>query len=159
MRLRRFEGEPGIVFGNTGIANSGVYFNQIMDGTTYRIALANPFFGTCGGLNSIDIYDNVDNVVYYSGTLTSGGTTSVSDTSKSWTTNQLAPTGAPYFFYDTTQNFGAQITGNTSNGITMYAEINNGASYNSGDSYQIVRATVCEDGRDAGKGLMYGVLV
>jgi hypothetical protein len=147
-----FRGGTGIAFGNTGIANSGAYYNQIMDGTTYRIALANPFFGTCGGLNSIDIYDNADNVVYYSGTLTAGGTTSISDTSKSWTTNQFVPTGAPYFFYDTTQSFGAQITGNTSNSITMYAEINNGASYNAGDSYEIIRTTVCEDQWGRGQG-------
>jgi glucuronoarabinoxylan endo-1,4-beta-xylanase len=147
-----FRGGTGIAFGNTGISSGGAYFNQIMDGTTYRIALANPFFGTCGGLTSIDPGDTVDNVTYVSSTLTGGGTTTITDTSKSWTTNQWAPYGAPYFFYDTTQSFGAQITSNTNNTLTMYAEINNGASYNPGDTYKIIRATVCEDQWGRGQG-------
>jgi hypothetical protein len=149
-----FRGGTGIVFGNQGIVTGSGSFTQIMDFTTYRIALApsQTPFGQCGGLNSIDPYDAVDNVVYVSGTLTAGGTTTASDTSKSWTTNQFVPAGAPYFFYDATQSVGAQITSNTSNSLSMFALINNGATYNPGDSYEIIRATVCEDQAGRGEG-------
>lgn len=155
-----FRGGTGIVFGNTGIANSGVFYNQIMDGTTYRIALANPYFGTCGGLNSIDPGDAVDNTVYVSGTLTAGGATTVSDTSKTWTTNQWAPTGANYFLLDTSQvvgsppaAIGSQITSNTSNGLTVDGLINyGGTQFQTGDHYEIIRATVCEDQWGRGQG-------
>lgn len=155
-----FRGGTGIVFGNTGIANSGVFYNQIMDGTTYRIALANPYFGTCGGLNSIDPGDAVDNTVYVSGTLTAGGATTVSDTSKTWTTNQWAPTGANYFLLDTSQvvgtppnAIGSQIISNTSNGLTVDGLINyGGTQFQTGDHYEIIRATVCEDQWGRGQG-------
>jgi hypothetical protein len=81
----------------------------------------------------------------------------MTDNTKSWTANQLAPAGSPYSVYDVTQGFWTEVVSNTSNSITSANAINESTWYstgfNVGDSYQILRATVCADqpGRGQGK--------
>jgi hypothetical protein len=103
-------------------------------------------------------YDTNDGTIYASGTVTTGGTTSLSDSSKSWTTNQWAGSavtnGIPYSIHDVTQNVGSDILSNTA---TQYT-VNGGAAYftgNAGDSYQILRAKVCIDQPGRSGGTLY----
>jgi hypothetical protein len=113
-------------------------------------------WGYCGGLNSTDPWDTNDNTVHYTGTVTSSGSgqTTFTDSTKSFTTNQLSPSGAPYTVYDTTQGFMSEVASNTSDTITIQPPISESSwtGLNSSDSYEIIRATVCADqfGRGAG---------
>src|SRR5262249_6137789 len=95
-------------------------------------------------------------VTYYTGTISSGGGTTIITVSGTpgWTTNQWLPNGAPYSVHDVTQNTGSEITANGSNTLTLANGGGPGAWLPSnGDSIQILRATACIDqagGRGAG---------
>jgi len=145
-----FRSGTGYVFGNTLNASDGGYYNNIAGGVVYRtVFTAANGWGACGGSAA---FDTNDGTVYYSGTTSTSGTT-LTDPSKSWTTNQFIPTGAPYSVYDTTQGWWAEIAANTSDTLTINGSIPEQTnSFNSGDSYEILRATVCADqlGRGAG---------
>lgn len=150
-----FRSGTGIVFGNTLKANysaTGGFYNNIVNISVYRIVYnqGTPW-GACGGSSP---YDTNDGVTYYTGTVTSSGQTTFTDSTKSWTTNQFIPTGAPYSVYDTTQGFWSEITGNTSNTATIAGPISESGwtGLNNGDSYKILRATVCADQGGRGKG-------
>jgi hypothetical protein len=143
----------GMFWGNTMITGSGAGANTWLGISLYRAGFgANPW-GPCGGLNSVDPWDVNDGTVYYSGTVTSisnGGLT-MTDTSKSWTTNQFIPNGAPYSFYDLNGSNAvfSEISSNTSNSLTIATFVPSYESgwtgINAGDNYEIVRATACLD--------------
>jgi hypothetical protein len=150
-------GGTGITFGNVANANysvSGGFYNKIDDITVYRTVFNSPPWNYCGGLNALDPWDTNDNSVYYSGKVTTASTLTMTDSTKSWTTNQLAPSGAPYSVYDTTQGFVSEVASNTATTITVTSPISESSwtGFNSGDSYEIIRSTVCADqaGRGAG---------
>lgn len=152
-------GGTGIIFGNTLTASSGNWFNQVADFSIYRnVYGATNGWGYCGGGSP---FDTNDGVTYYSGTMNSvsgsaGGPFSFTDSSKSWTTNQLSPAGSPYSVYDSTQGFYAEIASNTSTTVTTVNPVSESTWYSTGfaagDNYQILRSTVCADqgGRGAG---------
>jgi hypothetical protein len=150
-----FRSGTGFVFGNTLNADypvTGGFYNTIADITVYRIVLGEAPWGSCGGNGP---YDTNDRVTYYSGTMSAaGGSLTMTDSSKTWTTNQFTPNGAPYSVYDVTQGFYAEIASNTSDTVTIVSPISESGwtGFNNGDSYQILRATVCADqgGRGAG---------
>jgi hypothetical protein len=141
----------GMAFNNTADGGSG-WFNNTLNLSSDRV-YRGPFvpWGFCDGSG---VYDLNDGTVYATGTVTTAGGATFSDSSKSWTTNQWAgaavTNGMPYSIHDVTQGFGSQIVSNTGN---QYALINaptnlNGSStytFNVGDTYQILRATVCLD--------------
>jgi hypothetical protein len=118
----------------------------------------------CGGngttcyasFSSGDTYYILGETLYASGTATSSSAT-LTDTSQSWTTNQWAG----YDLVDTTQGFGLEIASNTSDTITVVnfncSYINyiskTCASWNSGDSYIIVRASTYIDNEARSGGL------
>ena len=146
-----FRGGTGLVFENT-LTSSGASFSTIADGNIYRRVLnAGSGWGACGGSGA---FDTDDGTVYFSGTTTSGSSgLTMNDTTKSWTTNQFIPAGAGYSVYDMTQGFWAEIVSNTATSITIQSNIPESSnSFSVGDSYQILRATVCVDqvGRGAG---------
>jgi hypothetical protein len=150
-----YRGGTGLVFGNSLTANyssTGGYFNSIANITVYRTVYATGAWGACGGSSP---YDTNDGVVYYSGTVSNGNGLTMSDSSKNWSVNQLIPAGAPFSVYDVTQGFWAEIVGNTNNTITIQSPISESGwgGINTGDSYQILRATVCADqgGRGVGR--------
>lgn len=143
----------GFVFGNT-LTNpsSGSYWKYATTITVYRnVYTATSGWGACGGSSA---YDTNDGTVYYSGTTTTGSTgLTMYDSTKTWTTNQLIPSGAPYSVYNVTQGWWAEIASNTSNSITLHSNIPEQTnSFAVGDSYQILRATVCADQAGRGQG-------
>jgi hypothetical protein len=133
----------------------------MFDITVYRTVWTNPNFGACGGLNSLDPWDTVDDTVYYSGTMTTtgSGVLTMTDPTRTggsaWTTNQFIPNGAPYSVYDTTQGvLVSEINSNTSDTITINPSTPWGqwTGFNNGDSYEIIRATICADQGGRGQG-------
>jgi hypothetical protein len=146
-----FRGSTGFSFGNTMNATNGGFYNSIATILVYRIVFNATPWGYCGGLG---LSDTNDGVVYYTGTVTNASGLTMTDTSKSWTTNQLTPIGAPYSVYNVTQGFFSEVSSNTSNTITVQGPISESgwSGFNNGDVYQILRSTVCADqaGRGAG---------
>ena len=112
-------------------------------------------WGVCDGSGP---YDDNDGTTYASGTITTGGLQvgSITDSGKNWTSNQWFDNGAPFSIHDVTQNFGDEIAGNTATAYSFTSEAFTNTyspwTWNVGDSYQILRATVCIDqpGRGAG---------
>jgi hypothetical protein len=147
-----------LIFNNTWSASSGG-FNAYSTLSVQR-AFYGPFapWGSCDGTGG---YDQNDGTVYAFGSITTGATGAFSDSSKSWTANQLAGSavtnGTPYSVHDVTQGFGDEISSNTATQYTFpTAPIAGGGArawtWNVGDSYQILRATVCVDQPGRGQG-------
>jgi hypothetical protein len=148
--IATFRSGTGRVFGNTMTISSGGFYNNVAEIVVYRnVFTASDGWAACGGSSP---YDTNDGTVYYSGTNSgSSGATTLTDTTKSFPS--LTPTGAPYSVHDTTQGWWAEIASNTSTTLTIQASIPEQTNtFNNGDSYQILRATVCADqgGRGAG---------
>jgi len=144
-------GGTGMLFNNHANLSDGSIWFALSE---YRTSSDPPPWGSCNGSGP---YDQNDGVVYASGTLTSasgggGNPITVGDTSQSWTTNQWIPTGAPYGFYDATQGFSIEIASNTSNSLTSVSEAQQTYTASVGDSYQILRSTICIDGVGRGAG-------
>ena len=123
--------------------------------TVYRtVYTGTSGWGACGGSSP---YDTNDGVVYYSGTHSGvSGTNILTDLTKTWVVNQFIPNGAPFSVYDVTQGWWAEIASNTANTLTLQTSIpeqNN--NFNIGDSYQILRATVCADQAGRGQATMW----
>ena len=149
----------GLFFGNQFIFSGGSAGSSTnLNLSIYRNAGSwNAPFGFCGGGNDSGAdgaYDQNDGVVYYSGTATAGGTLTLTDTSKSFT--NLVPSGSPYSVYDVTQGWYSEVVSNTSTTITVLAATNSShapfTGFNSGDSYEVLRATVCGDQPARGQG-------
>ncbi len=104
-----------------------------------------------------DSYVIVGSTLYFSGTATSGSSgVTLNDTSQVWVANQFIPSGAPFSVYDVTQNFWAEIASNTITSLTIASSIpeqNN--SFSSGDTYRILRSTVCTDQGGRGPGTLF----
>jgi hypothetical protein len=133
------------VFGNLLTVGAGSWFNQYIAFSDYRTL---QYFSPWGGCDGTGAYDDNDGTVYASGTFTgvtiSGVTATITDSTKSWTASQWIPSGAPYAIHDISTNSGAQMTANTSD--TASANGWTGPpNFHTGDSYQILRATVCID--------------
>jgi hypothetical protein len=142
----------GYVFGNTLTRTGSGFYQGIWGASVYRnVFTASGGWGACGGSSP---YDTNDGVTYYSGTNSgSSGSTTLTDSTKSWTTNQFIPTGAPYSVYDVTQGWWAEIASNTATTLTIQSSIPEQTStFNNGDSYQILRASVCADQPARGAG-------
>jgi hypothetical protein len=105
-------------------------------------------FNFCDGAQA---FDTNDGVTYASGTVTTGGTSTFSDHTKGWATNQWSPFGAPYSVHNVTSNFGGAIF---SNSATQYALSENFVfnTWTVGETYHVLRASACIDqpGRGAG---------
>ncbi len=147
-----YRGGTGFTFGNTGSNLNDGFFNSFINISVYRtVFTAGGGWGACGGSSA---YDTNDGTVYFSGINSgSSGSSTLADSTKSWTTNQFIPNGAPYSVYDVTQGWWAEIASNTATTLTIQTSIpeqNN--LFNNGDSYQILRATVCADQGGRGQG-------
>ena len=155
-----YRGGTGVTWGNTLNVTGSGFWAAPFDVTIYRNALGNAPFSYCGGLATAsggnanpafigDPWDTIDNMAYYTGTMTTSGSgvLTMTDSSKSF------PNLTAYSVYDTTQGFVSQITSNTSTSATVLGLVNVSTSgFNSGDSYKIIRATVCADQGGRGQG-------
>ena len=145
-------GGTGLTWNNTMTFGASAGINTYVNLDTYRTQGSIGGWGACDGSAP---YDTNDGTTYYSGTITSisGSTITVSG-GPGWTANQWSPNGTPYSVHDVTQNSGTEIASNTSNTLTLNIAGGPGAyTPTSGDSIQILRATVCIDqsgGRGAG---------
>jgi hypothetical protein len=148
----------GLYFNNTINSVNGSLipnWNSAANFMIFRISNSINQWATCDGLGP---WDNNDGVVYASGSYTgSNGGTTLIDSTKNWKTGQWFQNGSPYSIVNTTQGYGAEITGNTSNTI-VYSPAIPGfgglTTWNSGDSYQILRASYCIDQPGRGQGVL-----
>jgi hypothetical protein len=112
-------------------------------------------YGACDGSSP---WDKNDGSIYFSGTIRSivsnGMGYVITDSgSPGWSTDQWAQDGGPHSFHDLAKNGGAEITSNTGNTITIYVpDMGHGIVPAAGDSYQILRASVCLDQATRGVG-------
>jgi hypothetical protein len=152
--LCSYRGGTGLCWGNTATAASGSNWNFAINFAVYRNVYNSGPWGYCGGLNAQDPWDTNDNTVYYSGTITTASGLTMTDASKSWTTNQFIPTGAPYTVYDTTQGFMSEVASNTTDTITVRAPISEStwSAFANGDNYEVIGAKICADQGARGQG-------
>ena len=134
-----------MMFGNSLTVGAGSWFNSYLAFVDYRTL---QYFSSWGGCDGTGLYDDNDSIVYASGVATgvsvSGNTATITDSTKSWGASQWIPNGSPYAIHDLTTNSGVQITANTANTVSGMGWIGP-PNFNVGDSYQILRATVCID--------------
>lgn len=144
-------GGTGMLFNNhANLTDGSIWFTL----TEYRTSSDPSPWGSCNGSGP---WDQNDGVTYASGTLTSasgggGSPITVGDTSKSWTASHWIPTGAPYSFHDVTRGFWLEIASNTPNSLTSVSEAQQSYTASVGDSYEILRSTICIDGVGRGAG-------
>lgn len=144
-------------FDNTFTAQTGSWFNSYVAFATYRTFA---YFTPWNGCDGTDTYDNNDGTVYYTGTYTgTSGSTTFTDSNETWTStfgssswaSTASTGGVPYSTHNVTQGFGAEIASSSGNNLTFQENpicnwgTQSACTWNSGDSYQILRATVCID--------------
>jgi hypothetical protein len=133
----------GILWGNSYSSTSPGFYNGYfsMGALPRDFHSVTPFF-YCDGAQP---YDTNDGTVYDSGIITAGGSAGImSDSTKTWTTNQWADAGNPYSVHDVTQNVGSAIVSNTATQLTTQG-VDGYFTFTVGDSYQILRASKCID--------------
>ena len=159
-QLMDFRSGTGMVYGNSVSVASGGFYTNLVGVDVYRgwASFGDSNYGWCSGQGH---FDTNDGIVYASGTFTgvsvSGGTLTVTDSSKSWTSGQWVSNGSPYSIVDTTisntqtnnVNPAWEITGSTANSVsaTSYGSdyYNGPPTINVGDKYEILRASLCLD--------------
>lgn len=149
-----------LVYNNTYTAQTGSWFNSYAGVAAFRSYRGPaPPWGSCDGTGP---WDQNDGTVYGSGTILTAGTGTFGISTAVLTINQWAGSavtnGTPYSIHDVTQGFGDEITSNTA---TLYTFIgpplsvgNSPLTWNTGDSFQILRATVCIDQPGRGQGAL-----
>ena len=145
----------GLFFNNHVVFTNGAYGNTWVGLAVYRnVASWGAPFYYCGGAGP---FDQNDGTVYYSGTMSAiSGLFTMTASSPNLT--NLVPSGEPYSVYDMTQGFYAEVTSNTVTTITVQASLGNAGNtkpwtgFDNGDSYQVLRATLCADQPGRGQG-------
>jgi hypothetical protein len=144
-------GGTGMFWGNHAILTPGQGAGTWLGISLYRTVGSFPPWGGCGGDGP---YDQNDGVIYFSGTMATGGSGVLTMTDSSKSFGNLVPHGDPYSVYDVTQGFWAEIDSNTGTTINIIGPISESGwtGFNNGDSYQVLRAQLCIDqpGRGAG---------
>jgi hypothetical protein len=148
----------GRSFGNSFTNTGSGFFKGLADFNAQRTWRGSSW-GQCDGVAP---WDTNDQTSYYTGTIGSvtGIGTSVWTITESqnpgWATNQWAPNGAPYSFYDVTKSYGILITSNKSNSMTLEFLCESCIGYRpaAGDTYKILRSTACLDQPNRGAGAL-----
>lgn len=119
----------------------------------YRTWLTFAVFGCASGHNGFD--SNDPNALYASGTAasptTSGDTSTITDTTKSWAVNQWAN----YSLTNTATEYGSYVISNTAHTITYDSAVTSGGnslSFTAGQGYQIYKVLIPIDQPGRGKG-------
>jgi hypothetical protein len=145
-----FRSGTGVIFGNSISVSGGAFIGNFVALDTQRRwrDITTPW-GLCNGSSP---YDTNDGTIYVSSTYTgTTGSTTLTDSTQTWTTNQWVDSGDPYAMLDVTQDGGTlaeaptlEIGSNTA--TTATPETDGGTwSWTNGDSYRIQRASVCVD--------------
>ncbi len=151
-------GGVGVVFNNT---LSGSF---TMVGSMHNYRDLHPYspWGQCDGTSPFDLNDLEDDNstlrVYDTGTsdtnsVYSNNNITLTDSDKSWTAGQWIG----YSIWNTTKNLKSPITSNTATTITSPTDNNNNSaplSWSNGDSFKIIRASMCIDQVGRGKGVL-----
>jgi len=141
----------GKLDGTTGgslIAHDNSFYGVLIGGWALQVYRAiwsygSPFFGA----NGASLWDvNDGHGLYESGTATSGGNTSITDTSKKWTPNQWAG----YSVKRPSDGATALITGNSNNTLQIGSWLNE--NWSAGNSYEIRKVLIILDQPGRGKG-------
>jgi hypothetical protein len=129
---------------NTYNWGSGTGLNAFVALAVYRAQQSIATFGACDGAGQWDANESIPTPV--TGTMTvsmSGKQWTITDSRKSWTTNQWAAPGEPYSVHNVTTGDGSEITSNGKN--TLTGSFWTTGSFKTGDTYEIRRATACLD--------------
>jgi hypothetical protein len=138
-------GGTGMFFNNTvAFGSNNSLDTSWLSMSLYRTVASFSPWGACGGSGG---YDQNDGTVYFSGTMSTGGSGVLTMTDNSNTFGTLNPSGNPYSVYDVTHGFWAEVQSNTAHTITIWGPISESgwAGFNNGDSYQVLRAPYCID--------------
>ena len=143
----------GFLWGNATSGGHGM--DRLADFTTYRLLGdgTNNFapWGPCAGATG---YDTNDATVYWSGTVSSVGSYTITVSGSPWTTNQWVDSTTQYSVHNVTTGYGGQIQSNTTDTLTV-GWWSGTFRFSIGDSIQIRRPLACVD-QTAGRG--YGAL-
>jgi hypothetical protein len=138
----------GVVHDNAFNDDGGNHYTAFISVVNYRDADSFSSWGACDGTGA---YDYNSGTVYTSGTHAGASANNVlTDTTKSWTTNQWV---GDYAIRNVTKGWGALIASNTSTTITnVGSSFGQSRTWDSGDSYQVLLSYPCIDqvGRGAG---------
>lgn len=146
---------PLLLFENTVAFTNGASGGNWMGIDIYRNSGSwGAPFNYCGGGGA---YDQNDGTVYFSGTMSASGSGVLTMTDSSKSFGNLVPSGAPYSVYDVTQGFYTEVASNTAATITIRGPLTGSGSaawtgFNNGDSYEVLRATICADQPSRGQG-------
>jgi hypothetical protein len=152
-----FRGGTMLRYNNTWVTtNAGLVGGVAIE--IFRLWAGMSPFGGANGTNVWDVNDTGGNGTYVpghsphlyaSGTVTTGGSLSMTDSTATWTTNQWVG----YSVWDTTLNLSSSILSNTATTLTC-APSNGYTDFksNGGDTYQIHRVLVPLAGVGRGKG-------
>lgn len=157
-----FRSATGIIFGNQ-INTTNAYTNSVAKLDAERTWRTDTPWGGCNGTSPWDTNDGgLTPTVYYTGTIGSvsgvgtGSWTITDSGSPNWNSNQWAPNGAPYAFYDVTQGYGIMLSSSAANSVSLVYLCESCISFQpaAGDTYEILRATACIDQPARGAGLL-----
>jgi hypothetical protein len=146
----------GQLRGGTLLIHDNAYIGSFTSGMglrCYRELATWANWGCATGVNPLDVNDPANR--YATGTVRATTSTTMSDSTASWTPGQWVG----YMLYNSTNNLGSEITANTSTQIT-FALSSDGVSlsFSVGNTYQINKVLVALDQVGRGKGdLMSGV--
>ncbi len=130
----------GLVFDNNFTVSGGAWYNAYADVSAYRSwASFNPW-GGCNGESPWDTDDGAS--MTSASTFTATASTTLTDTTQAWTTNQFAPGANYYTVYDATTGQMAGIVSNTATTLTT----KNAVSWSVGDTYYIHGTTLYASG-------------
>lgn len=155
----------GLIFNDTVVCNS-CGGSPYIGGAGHYVDLSlhrqNACLGSWGCCDGSGAFDDNDGTIYVNSTLTAnsicpqGTTCTFTDNNQSWSTNQWVQNGDPYSGHDVSIGWGSEITSNTNGILTVQANAHYGITLSIGDSYQILRASICLDQPGRGQGvLMY----
>lgn len=134
-----------LVYGNT-FSSYGAGALPVGTAKAFRLTDTFATWGGADGTNTAD--KNLAGGPFDSGTATSGGSLTMTDTAKSWTTDQWVG----YTLRNTTTGKFSFVTSNTSNTITFYSSLFGNMSFSASDVYDLYKVTAAIDQPGLGSG-------
>ena len=141
-----------VAFDKTTGALAGVGSNT---SSTIKLTWQLSNIASAGQFNAGDTIAILGSTVYAAGLMTGGtGSPSLTDGTKSWSTNQWVASGNPYSLLDVTTGNSYEIGANTSNTVSYFTSPYPNWTWTNGDAYVILRASRCLDQPTASGGAL-----